>query len=78
MWALREGGIDCRDILGDLVTCILEGSYEEVDHAHAILYEMGDVENAEVEYLRIHRAVIEGIKEDWREDAIAELLDWFD
>lgn len=37
VWRLREGNYDCSDIVDDLATCILEGSFEEVQHAHDIL-----------------------------------------
>jgi hypothetical protein len=35
VWALREH--DCSDLLGDLALCVLEGTFEEVQHAHDIM-----------------------------------------
>ena len=76
VWLLRE--YDCTDIFGDLVTCLLEGSFEEVQHAHDILHAMDDCDVPTTEHHRIRDALKAGIKDAWRKPAVENVFELFE
>ena len=79
VWALREGKYDCsdRETVLLLFECVLSGTYEEVDHAMAILGDLDcDVPMPSEVVGRLQCAVDAG---GWRgEAAELALYEWVD
>jgi len=76
VWQLKVRNYDCTGIFSDLITCLLEGSFEEVQHAHDILVEM-DTLAPTADYLRV-RAAMTSEPQDWRREAIVNVFEMFD
>ena len=69
----------CNDLVPLLVNCVLEGSYEEVQHALDILWDTeADLPDAVANPLieRLDQACKDTI--DWRRDALVECRDLFE
>lgn len=74
VWALRKGGFDCSDLLDDITSCFLEGSFDEVQAAHALLR---DMDNADVDTdmllrmrAKLEHAVADPEIQGWRREAV--------
>ena len=79
LWALYDGKYDCSDLVPDLVDFVIEGNFEEVNHALSIMDTIDtDVPTAFIEATidRLRSAL--GRATDWRRDALDVCLDIFE
>lgn len=76
MWGLRT--YDCGDLLPDLVTCVLDGSFEEVQHAVNILEKTDTILPQQVLDQQLDRVRSATTTVDWRREAIDIVLDMFE
>jgi hypothetical protein len=71
VYALWEGKFDCSDIVPELVECVVEGSYEEVEHALTILgHTETSLPEALAVLLRARLWLASRHAMDWRAEAI--------
>jgi hypothetical protein len=76
VWGLRT--CDCDDLMPDLVTCVIGGSYEEAQHAVSILEKTNAVLPEGVFDQLLARLRSATTTVDWRREAIDICLDMFE
>lgn len=74
LWSKK---FDCSDIIPELIDCIINGSFEEVNHSLRILEEQaGSFDNQTAIDNAIDELECAPDKEDWREDAMGHAHDY--
>jgi hypothetical protein len=82
VWNLYDGKYDCTDILDDLITCVIDGSFEEVQHATDIIertitdafFGPDGQPFLDKRIALLRKAITEGRVGDWRREAVDECL----
>lgn len=74
VYALLIGEFNCTGITHDLVGCVIDGSFEETDHALEILGRMDDIPHPANHRARVEYAMARLSHDDWRRDALEDCL----